>query len=235
MLCVAGLVHATDIQCDTTIKPDIQFGYGKRDATRCEGFFIAPTSGSLELVSLIHGRLAFELSSNTRLEIRTWKTVPANVRAVALPLRAYYRMDALIDSSEGLAWPLADVVAPAHLSDERLGIFAWTSDGRGKVYLPIEVRDTRKLWPQQPEPVTLTLRSDIDLESIKWRHGLEQKDRCGTPGDWQNAFSNGPRKAGQRIDIPISNLGSGEFCVEAFGKPRNSDQWVPLRFRLRLP
>ena len=91
-------------KCDGLVPAQGQVEYRWRQ-NRCEGFYRSNvSSGDLELVSLLVGRLSTDSSSrNSQLEIvapviQRSLTGPIKVRAVAIPPRTYYRMDATLDS-----------------------------------------------------------------------------------------------------------------------------------------
>ena len=96
-------VHAQPTEkCDTLVPAQGQIEYRWRQ-NRCEGFYRSNvSSGDLELVSLLVGRLSGETTRDSQLEI----VVPAvprplagpiRIRAVAIPPRTYYRMDATVE------------------------------------------------------------------------------------------------------------------------------------------
>ena len=126
------------------------------------------------------GKLEFEVALSTRLEIGVPMGDPeVRVRAVAIPLKTYYRMDLLGLGQQPVAWPLGDVVVPSGLTSARLGLFAYKDTRQGRLYLPVEVRDARTSATKSHGPPTMTLRSDVDLENLKWRFGkVDARGAC---------------------------------------------------------
>ena len=108
-------------QCDKKLRSSEseKTGYRIRSHNRCEGFYESDvSSGSLNIVSVTQGKFKFKLDSNEMITVSPIvnnKTV--NIRAVAIPLRTYYRMDAQLDPKTNIKWPVADVLYPKKLKD----------------------------------------------------------------------------------------------------------------------
>src|SRR5262249_47462123 len=102
--------QSLDVSCDAHLQPiPGSQGYQKRTgAVRCEGMYRSPVSGfGLEVVSFITGGLSFDLERDRQLSVLVPVTPSllgeaVHVRAVGLPLRTYYRMDALVAPGERL-------------------------------------------------------------------------------------------------------------------------------------
>jgi len=123
---------------------------------------------------------------------------PIHVRAVARPPNTYYRMDAEIAPGKPLAWPVGDVLRPAQLSAERIGLFGWVETAEGRVFIPLRAASVGA--PPSTNGVVLELRSPRTLEVALWR----AKPRGQTSGgstEWHEA---GRRlAAGVPIVVPI--------------------------------
>src|SRR5687768_5596956 len=81
--------------CDPQLRPLAgHMGYIWR-GDRCEGLYLSPVAADdLELVSLVQGKLHFDLQPKTRLQVSAPPIAdlahgPVRIRAVALPLRTY--------------------------------------------------------------------------------------------------------------------------------------------------
>src|SRR5271166_5539989 len=93
-------VVAQSTQCDQ-LRPlpnsDVQY---KERGNRCEGLYVADVGmRSLELVSFqLGGGLAYKLKNGEQLRVTApGQTQSLHVRAVAMPARTYYRMDAILN------------------------------------------------------------------------------------------------------------------------------------------
>src|SRR2546423_7628077 len=120
-------VDAQELKCNGL--PPLQAsqsGYQKR-GDRCEGLYVANVGAhSLAATSFSLGKLRFDLSPMVRLRVSApGQTLPVNVRAVAIPPKTYYRMDAVLPAGAFVVWPVRDVLLPENLSETRIGIFAW--------------------------------------------------------------------------------------------------------------
>ncbi len=89
--------------CQKLLSPDPiaeRDGYKERDGgQRCEGIYTSPVAGeSVEIVSLTQGRLAYEFGHSAPLSIAlaipSANSTAIHVRAVGIPERLYYEMDA---------------------------------------------------------------------------------------------------------------------------------------------
>src|SRR6266498_4812982 len=125
-LCFSVDSHAQDAKCKGLPPLDSQSGYQKR-GDRCEGLYVANVGAhSLAAMSFSLGKIRYELNPAVRLEVSApGQTQPVNVRAVALPPKTYYRMDAALSAGARMVWPVRDVLLKASLSDSRIGVFAW--------------------------------------------------------------------------------------------------------------
>src|SRR5688572_24125356 len=105
-------------RCDTSLRAIADAtGYRARAGDpRCEGVFESPVSVTeLEVVSVTVGALSFDIDVHHEVvvappDLKGLNAKAVNVRAVALPLRTYYRMDAVLAPGEIFHWPLAAVV-----------------------------------------------------------------------------------------------------------------------------
>ena len=142
---VVTTAHSQQAQkCDALVPAQGQIEYRWRE-NRCEGFYRSNvSSGDLELVSLLVGRLTGDIAKNAQLEIvapNIQRSLggPIHVRAVAIPPRTYYRMDAVLNPGTPLSWPVGDVLAPSQLSVDRIGVFGWVDASPERVFVPLRV------------------------------------------------------------------------------------------------
>ena len=226
--------HAQDLQCGGL--PPLQgsqVGYQKR-GDRCEGLYVANVGAhSLAATSFSLGKIRYELSSSVRLQVSApGQTQPVNVRAVAIPPKTYYRMDATLPAGASMVWPVRDVLLPANLSDTRIGIFGWKGTENNKTLVPVRVMP-------QGAPVTaaspfLTVQASFDVQKVKWRSAPASNNVCLAFGPWQDAIERSVT-ASWPIAINLSKLPAGPHCVEAAAQSGESMSWETLKLRVEIP
>lgn len=233
---------AQDQLCDTAIRPiGGALGYGARGA-RCEGLYESPVSAvNLELVSLLRGKLRFDPRRHKSLKVISpddaGAAQPIRVRAVALPIKTYYRMDGVLAADRTMVWPLHEVLARTGLTAAQLGVFAWVGAAADKLFIPLAVVPGEAAEtppgpappgpaPPGPASVELTVRTPVDIERMVWR---ARPDGTPVPA-WQNVTAM-PLVAGRSITLVLPNGAAAVMHAEVQAKRRNSDQWIRLRFR----
>ena len=184
-------VHAQPTEkCDTLVPAQGQIEYRWRQ-NRCEGFYRSNvSSGDLELVSLLVGRLSGETTRDSQLEIVAPAVPrslsgPIRIRAVAIPPRTYYRMDATANAGGRLLWPLGEVLGPAQLSMERVGVFGWVDASPERVFVPLRVVQSGQTGAAGGQ-IELRVRSSSALDWVRWRAHLDGAPPQDLP-DWQDA------------------------------------------------
>jgi hypothetical protein len=216
-------------------------GYALRENDkRCEGLYESPVQGlSLEIVSVLKGRLGFDFEHHRALDVSA-PNLPASaspllhVGAVALSLKTYYRMDAVFQSGESMTWPIDDVLKPVGLTADNLGVFGWIESQAEKVFVPLKVVPKSELAKRESEAsVELIVRSAVNLEKVVWRASSDYSSEP-TPSNWQDATSR-TVYAGQAIRLALPRGDSGILRVEIAGKRLNTDLWDRLTFRIFRP
>src|SRR5262245_643845 len=88
-------------------------GYQHRSASeRCEGLYQSPVAGeSLEFLSFVSGSISYDLMTDKVLvvavpDVSGLKATEVTIRARALPLGTYYRMDANVAVAKTIEWPM---------------------------------------------------------------------------------------------------------------------------------
>jgi hypothetical protein len=223
--------------CDSERRPIAGFyGYRRRDA-RCEGLYQEPVVllKDLEMVSLLKGRLHFDLRQHSHLQISApdISNLPSQsvrVTAVALPLHTYYRMDAVLPPHGPLLWPVHEVLARIGLTDRELGVFGWirTRDMDEKVFIPLKVVAAASEVARDA-PVLLTLRASVDIADVRWRISAVDGHQ-ETPLSWQRI---GPVYMGQSFPLVLPSGDAPILQVEIAYQPSNSNAWPQLRFKVR--
>ncbi len=159
--------------CPISLPTDDQrLGYRQRtNVLRCEGTYVSPVSGqaSFALVSLTQGRVIYRLNQDRELLIR----LPAGnaetrILAVGLPLQRYYRMDAALSPGRPeFRLPLADVINPAGISAEELGVFGLRDISPTRVgHVPLVA--TTSGAPADQGLIAI-IRPGADVLDVRWR------------------------------------------------------------------
>jgi hypothetical protein len=214
------------MSCDPGLTPvQGSVGYVPRNG-RCEGLYVSPVAvrGGLELLSLTMGRLEYELEPGGNLAIAVncagLEADTVNVRALAAPLRTYYRMDTVLSSGQPWAWPVDDVLLPLNLTSSRLGIYSWAETGSGKVFVPVAVNR-----PGAAE-IHLSVRATSSVQNVMWRSGSPGQGRAGP---WQTVAERS--MAGERIPIVMSGVHGGLMEVEV-AAVSGDGAWTRLRIKV---
>jgi hypothetical protein len=222
------LLHAAP--CDQQLTPIAgQVGYTARK-NRCEGFYVSPVSApTLELISLLRGPLRYDLKPQAQLliiapKLGTMAKGPVQVRAVARPLRTYYRMDAVLPDDGRMVWPVKDVLLPSLLYAERIGVYGWVGTEAEKIFVPLRVVPQGTQAPKVP--IEVVVRSTMDLEGLVWR--LAVKDEQA--GDWQQGGAN--ISAGQPVTISLPEGASQVLRLDIAAKAENFESWAKLTLQL---
>jgi hypothetical protein len=208
-------------------------GYQSR-GNRCEGLYVSNVgSRSLAVMSFTLGRLQYDLASPAPIEVTApGQTQPVNVRAVAIPLKTYYRMDATLAPHATLLWPLKDVLAPEGLTDSRIGIFGWRLTDEKETLVPLRV--AAKGTAAASRAPLLIIQASFDAQKVKWRWGASSQGQCSELGPWQDAIQH-PVSAGWPIAIELSKVPAGAHCLEAVAQSGSSTEWSPLKLRIDIP
>lgn len=162
--------------CQKSLSPDPiveRDGYKERDGgQRCEGIYTSPVAGkSVQVVSLTQGRLSYDFGQSAPLFI-TLAITPANpapihVRAVGIPERLYYEMDADMPHGRALDWPIKEVVIPERIAPTDIGVYAFHAGvGGDPVLLPVTIATGAPT--ASPEPLIVILRVGA-VVSPRWR------------------------------------------------------------------
>lgn len=218
------------VPCDQGLTPIAgHVGYTVRD-NRCEGFYVSPVSApSLELISLLRGALRYDLAASEQLHITapnlgTMATGPLQVRAVARPLRTYYRMDAVLPANGRLVWPVRDVLLPSHLHADRIGVYGWVGTEMKKLFVPLRVAPQGA--PASKTPIEVMVRSSVDLDRLVWR--------IAAPDGQASAWEQGGGKvaAGQPVTITLPEGPPMVLRLDIAAKTENRDSWAKLTLQL---
>jgi len=147
-------------QCDKSLTPTTNdlIKYKPRQ-NRCEGFYIAQVSGSLEVVGFIKGTFSYELNPSEEIQVIAETPDEINVRAVGIPMTLYYRLDGRASKGKSLVWKVGDVLFTARVPSYNIGVYGWVQKGPIEVYLPVQTRATISQPQKKDDTYRIYLRS----------------------------------------------------------------------------
>jgi len=218
--------------CDTSLKPkdDPQYGYRERD-NRCEGFYISDVSiPNLDVISVLQGKLYYDLDISERVDISSEivKDKTIYVRAQAIPLKTYYRMDTKLLPNTTLEWPIKDVILPNNLSYKKIGLLGWYMSGKNQIYVPLETKAKVNAL-KNDNIIRIIFRSTVDLENINyaWYSYETQKTT-----DWEQNLRSSSR-AGMPIVVNLKHEAKGKQLLIIAAKVMNTkDAWIKKKIEL---
>lgn len=235
-ICLCGTHTAAFAQCSQLRSTPDGLGYKLRNnSTRCEGLYESNVSGeSLQIVSLLEGPLVFGANPDIVLKVSPALNTGMNVhvRAVPVPLKTYYRMDAELQPNTVLSWPVRDVLSRIGLSSSTLGVYGWIGGENDPIFIPLRVTPGGQARQAQGN-VILGVRSSVSIDRASWRWANVENNQCSVFGGWQDIGVSGNTTL---MKIPLTNVNSHYICVEVQAKERNSGSWLPpLILKIRRP
>lgn len=226
--------------CDASIQSvDGSLGYGRREGdVRCEGLYRSPVGApSIEVVSFYQGVLAYSLSDSVVLQVsvsRDNRDLPdsIHIRAQALPLNTFYRMDASLAVGDALHWPVNDVLLPAGINSQRIGLYAWTGTEQEKTLIPVVVHEDRGLAQPDSDNTTASLkvRCAVATESVWWR-SYESDTK---PSQWV-CIDEPYLSPGSIVTIELTKSLNSISAIEVAAELPDRDEWQTLLVKLLLP
>lgn len=232
---IMSISAAVGQACDNSLQPvdNLSVAYQER-SNRCEGFYISNVSSkSLDIVSFTVGEFRYELSDNEIINLSSPTTESSfYIRAQGIPLKTYYRMDAYINSTDTLKWPIKDVVFKNKLSHKQVGVFGWIKNEKNTmIYIPIKANSvTSKI--ENSEELNLYLRTSIDVYNIKWRYGELVNNECKELGSWID-ISEKTYKAGKAIKIILPKTSYKKIYIEVAAQEFQTTNWIKQNFCLQ--
>ncbi|GAF93933.1 unnamed protein product, partial [marine sediment metagenome] len=144
------------------------------------------------------------------------------IKAQAIPLKTYYRMDAKLPLNSTLKWPINDVILPNNLSSKTIGLLGWyISDGK-QIYVPLKTKAGINS-SKNDDVIRIIFRSTVDLEHIQYAW-LSYETQDST--DWQQNLINTSR-AGMPIVVNLKHEAKGKQLLIIAGKVMNEkNKWV---------
>jgi hypothetical protein len=215
-------------------------GYQHRSASvRCEGLYQSPVAGeSLEFLSFVTGDIHYDLANDKVLvvavpDVGRLGASEVSVRARALPLNTYYRMDTNVTSAKAIEWPLAVVIKPAELNADSIGVVGWIDKEGTRIWVPVSV------FPKGKPPASLgsvltVFRSSVDIQRVQWRQWAE--GGTDLPSAWQVLGGANPTgiRAGDPIRFSVARSSQVQN-LDIAAKLVNSDDWLKILLRVYVP
>ena len=155
---------------DFFIKPKLITDYQNR-GNRCEGFYVPKfTTEEVNIVSVLYGRLVYELNKNEILKIfcPIKKELKVNISAISIPLRMYYRMDSEILAFDTLYWDLNPVILSKRIHHNYIGIIGKVSEEERIWITPLKTKALKSNLFND-DNLRLTFRSINPIKNVKYR------------------------------------------------------------------
>ncbi|MBY5592693.1 hypothetical protein HFO49_35690 [Rhizobium leguminosarum] len=222
---VFSLARAAEITCDQLQPVPGDIGYQKRSGdARCEGAYASPVGADgLDLISIENvGQSAVPVTGPI-LSVSAPKQIglPVHVRAVAIPLRTYYRMDATLEPGASLKWPVS-IMRSLNLEPSDIGVVGWIDSGAKREFVPLSVVPEGSPPNPDASDVEIRLRPQVSLERVLWRTVEEGQ----LPSQW-NVLADRPVAAGEQLPLTITKEAmAGKLDIRA--KRPDSDDWLAL-------
>lgn len=217
--------------CDPNIKEPVKnwkLRYRER-GNRCEGFYKSTVSAPMiEVVGTTEGQFQFKLEKNEVLEVSSpiVRDQIVNVRAVGIPDKTYYRMDAQIEPEQTLTWPVAEVLYLEQLSYKKIGVFGWIEEETETIYIPLTITPT-KIPGANDGNIRLYLRTSVNVKNVQWRAADATDGICPdlTQIDWDKA-PQAKYQEGTPIEITLPSSATGQLCVEVAARDQKTTKWL---------
>lgn len=148
-----------------------------------------------------------------------------HIRAIARPIRTYYRMDTELNASDQFFWPITEVLLPIRLDASRLGIFAWSQIRGEKIFVPVRVYQNDN---NSSQSINIAVRSAVEVENLMWR----MFDGSGQ-SSWNNLASNAA--AGETISFNLPHTELSIINIEVAASVKTSENWSKLRIKVFQP
>jgi hypothetical protein len=215
-------------------------GYQPRhNAERCEGFYRQEVAGNLEFLSLVNGPISYDFVSDRILTVSVpalpeFQNLQVFLAARALQAGTNYRMDAVVAPSGKFVWPLNEVLAPAKLGSDSIGVVAWIEQALGKYYVPVSVIP-ESVAASAARPPMMIFRASQDIELLRWR--VRREGDGANVGNWTRFGGENPAiiRAGHSVSLQIGTQPSGRNIVDVAVNYANSSRPDRLLLRVILP
>ena len=203
---------------DLSVKRNDPLKYSER-GNRCEGFYVSEIAQpyELSLTNLTCGPLDYHLSDSDTIKIKPLfdNKNQIHIQASSLQLRKYYRMDAEISSDTVFEWPVADVLKPASLASNTIGICGKILNGNNSfsTFIPLKVYTTNSL-SNNCQKLLLRFSTNVDLDFVVYSVETPNDDVKETKAIERDIFY-----AGKPIDITLDiNSFNQDYLFSILGR-----------------
>ena len=218
--------------CDSTLKTDENnlFKYQKIK-NRCEGFYRSQvvSASRIDVIGVTKGKFSYDLDSAEVIKISSPLVMSKNVtvRAQAIPIKTYYRMDAIITDGGTISWHIEDVLLPNRLTSNKIRILGWYESDGNKVYVPIRTQ-AKVNSIINDNSIYLTFRPTIKVINIQYSlYNYQAKESTG----WQNPILSSCR-SGMPINIRLV-LDRGLYHLVISAQVEDSeDEWIEKQINI---
>lgn len=198
-------------------------------------------AGAFVVVSYLMGEFNFELRKDVVLEVSSAHISQdtIHVRAVAIPLETYYRLDGTIPMS----WPIGEVLHPAKLNARKLGVYGWIRSDP-VIYVPLRITQRGSpLGGDSSDKVIISLRPTAHIENVEWRYAPVVNGKCSKSSEWKTVYNtkfglqekNSRFRRGNVVRIDLSDVKKGELCLEIIADEEKSAHEVTVSIRVINP
>lgn len=228
LIILFSLLNMGDIfsqSCDSTLIPveNSEHRYQKL-AGRCEGFYRSPVAAPMiNMIGIVRGKLSYSLNQSEIVEITSacGDDNSIAIRAQAIPLKIYYRMDARITGDEKLEWPVKDILLPNNLTPDKISLMGWYYKDQEEIYVPLQTR-ARIDSTINDSIIRVTFQATVTVENLQHSYYSYQTQ---TATDWKNHYIY-TFHAGMPINIMLA-LGNGLYRLTLSAKISGSeDEWL---------
>jgi hypothetical protein len=195
--------------CSDLLASGAQLAYRFRaNDARCEGLFI-PRSATpgVEIASLTLGPVHWRPTQDAVLLIDVPGSAESlQLRGMALPPEGPYRLLAVLPTGRTFRLPLQDVIQPARILPQDLGLVAIRRERivGAEVFVPVRVSTVASAAPVPNRSPLLVLRPRGDIVDLRWRLILPSAAQVPS---WQSIGRTTPLiLSGERIEIELAPL-----------------------------
>lgn len=226
----------TDL-CGDLAGTDPQYGYQAR-GNRCEGFYkgnVTEVVPYLELVQCIQAPFDYLFSPEEVIYVNTPIVVGPNISLLGMGINpsTFYRMNAELEGSNPLNWPLGEVLFANNLEPADVGLLGYYYR-RGQVhFVPLQVRSKLRNTATRPSAKAhLSFRPSVKVDEFYYRvlqNGAVQID-----------FTKVPSTTGfpARQEIPMTlpqSLAAGTYRLEIHYKVASQGDFLLWDTYVTLP
>lgn len=225
-LVLLSMSHNSLCQCDTSLNPDgnPKIAYKFR-GNRCEGAYTAQVGApSLEIISFTIGKFIYKLESSERIVINNLSGNNLLIRASAIPINTYYRMDASLEPNQTFLWEIKDILLDLNIPSNSLGVYGWTGTESNKLFFP--VKPVTSISNASDSRFYLLLRPGSNVMEVQYRYAKS--------GHTFSGYQNSNGTSGKLISIVLPENLHGQYTIEVAAKLESGNGWVVNQYQLSI-